>query len=492
MTARKTAHSSASSKRRTELTHSDFHNNPAGTHTSGSGSPTTQQQHPASGAFNPFQSFIATAHTPSPNTTIKRFVNIHPNNDMSKNYGAVAEKRSQRRAAEDGASLETNSSNTNQATKTIQVPRSSIARPIDTGAPPPSRLDGQRACKSRMSESVAKNSATTSTPPGGSRSFDSLPCVRTNRLPPMQLKTAPSALRSASASKRKRDSGTDSSSGLSTSDEIGRNEKRALLRMHERETNYGEAHTTAGAPTASQRSMGVSDSYSDVPQTQRRWNGPNMLRTRQKVAPDQQRGKMNCEERRLQLCATFNSAKFDLMIYGQAEATSPPGGVFVPAAPSNVMTNAQFSKGGSERLYMKLDPRIHWPHNRSDHWYNAKMEEIKSRGGRKANFGKAAKRMRQQRLEAERLEEEEKRASEQDLPVLNNKPPQPWSHHRHMDFGDVPEEELPAYVRKNPEWLQATAWMRENRAQNLRRNKEAAALRGAGLPFEHLFPRSRR
>ncbi|KAK1968761.1 hypothetical protein LY78DRAFT_668106 [Colletotrichum sublineola] len=474
---------------------------------------------------------------------------------MSKNYGAVAEKRSQRRAAEDGASLETNSSNTNQATKTIQVPRSSIARPIDTGAPPPSRLDGQRACKSRMSESVAKNSATTSTPPGGSRSFDSLPCVRTNRLPPMQLKTAPSALRSASASKRKRDSGTDSSSGLSTSDEIGRNEKRALLRMHERETNYGEAHTTAGAPTASQRSMGVSDSYSDVPQTQRRWNGPNMLRTRvahnpivlsssdndeddeggvgntgnvwqvnhfngtshhsilpadgpyprsanrpsmtggadqQKVAPDQQRGKMNCEERRLQLCATFNSAKFDLMIYGQAEATSPPGGVFVPAAPSNVMTNAQFSKGGSERLYMKLDPRIHWPHNRSDHWYNAKMEEIKSRGGRKANFGKAAKRMRQQRLEAERLEEEEKRASEQDLPVLNNKPPQPWSHHRHMDFGDVPEEELPAYVRKNPEWLQATAWMRENRAQNLRRNKEAAALRGAGLPFEHLFPRSRR
>ncbi|KAK2019202.1 hypothetical protein LZ32DRAFT_653346 [Colletotrichum eremochloae] len=474
---------------------------------------------------------------------------------MSKNYGAVAEKRSQRRAAEDGASLETNSSNTNQATKTIQVPRSSIARPIDTGAPPPGRLDGQRAYKSRMSESVAKNSVTTSTPSGGSRSFDSLPCVRTNRLPPMQLKTAPSALRSASASKRKRDSGTDSSSGLSSSDEIGRNEKRALLRMHERETNYGEAHTTAGAPTASQRSMGVSDSYSDVPQTQRRWKGPNMLRTRvahnpivlsssdndeddeggvgntgnvwqvnhfngtshhsilpadgpyprsanrpsmtggadqQKVAPDQQRGKMNCEERRLQLCATFNSAKFDLMIYGQAEATSPPGGVFVPAAPSNVMANAQFSKGGCERLYMKLDPRIHWPHNRSDHWYNAKMEEIKSRGGRKANFGKAAKRMRQQRLEAERLEEEEKRAAEQDLPVLNNKPPQPWSHHRHMDFGDVPEEELPAYVRKNPEWLQATAWMRENRAQNLRRNKEAAALRGAGLPFEHLFPRSRR
>ncbi|KAK1569518.1 uncharacterized protein LY79DRAFT_528550 [Colletotrichum navitas] len=475
---------------------------------------------------------------------------------MPKDYGAVAEKRSQRRALEGDARLETSSLNINPATKTSQVPRSSITRPIDTGTPLTGSCDGQRASRGRIRESIAKDSLTAPMPSGGSRSFDSLPYVRTNRLPPMQLKTAPSALRSASASKRKRNSSTASSSGLSSSDEIGRNEKRALLHMRESNTIYGEARTTAEAPTTSQRSVGVSNIYSDVSQTQSRRDGPNMLRTRvahspivlsssdndtdddedgmynigntsqvtpfnrqshhtiipadgaylknanlpsitggvehQKMAPDQQRGKPNCEERRLQLCATFNSAKFDAMIYGQAEATSPPEGVFVPVAPSNMLTNARFSGEGREQLYMRLDPRIHWPHNRSDHWYRAKMEEIKSRGGRKANFGRAAQRMRQQRLEAERLDKEEKRAAEQGLPVPHNKPPQPWSHHRPMDFGDVPEEELPAYVRKNPEWLQATAWMRENREKNLHRNKEAAALRAACQPCEHLFPRSGR
>ncbi|EFQ35066.1 uncharacterized protein GLRG_10210 [Colletotrichum graminicola M1.001] len=475
---------------------------------------------------------------------------------MSTDYGAVAEKRSQRRAPEGDATLETSSSNINPATKTLRVPRSSMTRPTETGTPLAGSRDGQRASKDRMCESIAKDSITASIPSSRSRSFDSLPYVRTNRLPPMQLKTAPSALRSASASKRKRGSSAESSSGLSSSDEIGGSEKGALPRMLESNTIYGEARTTAEAPTTSQRSLGVSNIYSEVSQTQSRRNRPSMLRTRvahspivlsssgydvdgnedgaynigstsqvtplnrqshrtiipadraylknanlpsitggvdhQKMAPDQQRGKTNCEERRLQLCATFNSAKFDAMIYGQAEATSPPEGVFVPVAPSNMLTNVQFSGESREQLYMRLDPRIHWPHNRSDHWYRAKMEEIKSRGGRKANFGRAAQRMRQQRLETERLDKEEKRAAEQGLPVLHNKPPQPWSHHRPMDFGDVPEEELPAYVRKNPEWLQATAWMRENREKNLHRNKEAAALRAACLPCDHLFPRSGR
>ncbi|CCF41704.1 hypothetical protein CH063_11906, partial [Colletotrichum higginsianum] len=73
------------------------------------------------------------------------------------------------------------------------------------------------------------------------------------------------------------------------------------------------------------------------------------------------------------------------------------------------------------------------------------MEEIKARGGRKANFGKAAQRMRQHRLEAERRTEKEMWAIEQGASVSTNKQPQPWSHHRHMDFGDVPQEELPAY-----------------------------------------------
>ncbi|KAK1715964.1 hypothetical protein BDP67DRAFT_360390, partial [Colletotrichum lupini] len=132
------------------------------------------------------------------------------------------------------------------------------------------------------------------------------------------------------------------------------------------------------------------------------------------------------------------------------------------------------------RFHMKLDPRIHWPHNRSDQWYKSKMEEIKARGGRKANFGKAAKRMRQQRLAEERQEEEDNLASARGEP-------RPWSHHRHMDFGDVPEEELPIYVRRNEEWVRGAAWMRKIHEESQRRD----ARRAAELFKEHLASNGR-
>ncbi|GKT60529.1 hypothetical protein ColTof3_07868 [Colletotrichum tofieldiae] len=477
---------------------------------------------------------------------------------MPASSATAAEKRSQGRAKKGGTDSGISSSNTSPATLTSQVSQTPIARPgTDNGTPFVGSLDDHWVSGGRKSESIAKDSVSGFMPSGGSRSFDSLPYVRTNRLPPMQLKSAPSALRSASskaaiasASKRKRDSSSESTSQSSSPDEIDRDNIQALPRMHGSNVVYSEAQTNATVSATSQRPNGVFDIHSGVSQTQRQWNGPNMFHTRaalnpivlsssddedeedgmgsknvwrvnpfyrqsrhlilpadgeyprnanrpsitgiadyQRTEPDQPRKKLNCEEHRLQLCATFDSAKFDAMVYGQAEATSPPEGVLLPAALINSLATAQPSGEGREQFYMKLDPRIHWPHNRSEQWYNLKMEEIKARGGRKANFGKAAQRMRQQRLEGERRDEEEKRAIEQGLPVPITKPAQPWSHHRHMDFGDVPEEELPGYVRKNPEWLQATAWMRQNREQNLHRNKEAATLRAAGLPWEHLFSR---
>ncbi|KAK1657774.1 hypothetical protein BDP55DRAFT_510518, partial [Colletotrichum godetiae] len=78
------------------------------------------------------------------------------------------------------------------------------------------------------------------------------------------------------------------------------------------------------------------------------------------------------------------------------------------------------------------------------------MEEIKARGGRKTNFGKAAHRMRVQRIATERREAEDALtrapAEGQDrIPLVRSKPPEPWSHHRPMDFGDVPVHELPRY-----------------------------------------------
>jgi hypothetical protein len=41
------------------------------------------------------------------------------------------------------------------------------------------------------------------------------------------------------------------------------------------------------------------------------------------------------------------------------------------------------------------------------------------------------------------------------------KPPEPRAAKKVLDFGDVPEEELPDYVRSNPAWLKACAWFRE-------------------------------
>ncbi|KAL0777895.1 hypothetical protein CaCOL14_005548 [Colletotrichum acutatum] len=190
--------------------------------------------------------------------------------------------------------------------------------------------------------------------------------------------------------------------------------------------------------------------------------------------------KLTCEERRLQLCADFEFTKFDAMIYSQPDATRPPLGVYTLAAPIETSKGASPPGADDGHFHMKLDPRIHWPHNRSDQWYTSKMEEIKARGGRKANFGKAAKRMRQQRLAEERQEEEDKL-------VVAGGGPRPWSHHRHMDFGDVPEDELPIYVRRNEEWVRGAAWMRKMHEESRRRD----ACRAAELFKEHLASNGR-
>lgn len=48
-------------------------------------------------------------------------------------------------------------------------------------------------------------------------------------------------------------------------------------------------------------------------------------------------------------------------------------------------------------LYAPIDPRSHWTRPHSEAWYQKKEEEIRARGGRKANFGKATQRMKAQR-----------------------------------------------------------------------------------------------
>ncbi|KAF9882157.1 hypothetical protein CkaCkLH20_00193 [Colletotrichum karsti] len=198
------------------------------------------------------------------------------------------------------------------------------------------------------------------------------------------------------------------------------------------------------------------------------------------------RKRKTCEQRRLELCVEFDEAKFDAAIYGQPEASKPPAGVTIPADP--IYHGPAPAAGEAPKpFYMRIDPRIHWPHDFSDEWYARKIKEVLARGGRKANFGKATQRMREQRIAEERLEAQEaaeKAAAEREgEETPSHNPPVPWSHRRPMDFGDVPEDELPSYVQNNKDWLRAAASMRENRQRTLQAN----ALQAAGKPWEHLF-----
>lgn len=120
------------------------------------------------------------------------------------------------------------------------------------------------------------------------------------------------------------------------------------------------------------------------------------------------------EKQRQRLTETHDISALDRFVYGQEGSSQPPPGV---------RATAEHEPSKRENVfYGHVDPRTHWTRPRSDEWYERKEEEIKARGGRKANFGKAAQRMREQRLKED---------------------PGEW------------EESLPERVRNNEAWLSA-------------------------------------
>lgn len=124
------------------------------------------------------------------------------------------------------------------------------------------------------------------------------------------------------------------------------------------------------------------------------------------------------EKQRRQLAETIDVSALDRLIYGQEASSEPPPGIEKP--PEHEPKKRQ------DVYYADIDPRTHWTRPHSDEWYRKKEEEIKARGGRKANFGKAAQRMREQRL---------------------NEDPDAW------------EEHLPERVQNNEAWLSAMRWL---------------------------------
>ncbi|RKU49431.1 hypothetical protein DL546_006797 [Coniochaeta pulveracea] len=91
---------------------------------------------------------------------------------------------------------------------------------------------------------------------------------------------------------------------------------------------------------------------------------------------------------------TVSEQEFDSLIYSQQGAASPPPGVVIQPViqPPPPPEPPKESKDGP--FFMHIDPRLHWPQPHSRAWYERKLEEIKARGGRKANFGKAVERIK--------------------------------------------------------------------------------------------------
>ncbi|KAF4345492.1 hypothetical protein FBEOM_601 [Fusarium beomiforme] len=161
------------------------------------------------------------------------------------------------------------------------------------------------------------------------------------------------------------------------------------------------------------------------------------------------------EARRKKLLVDFDSEAFDSLIYRQSNLRPPPQ-VQVSSRIANYNTIFDEQKP----LYLPVNPAVHHMHKRSRAWYKKKCEEIRRRPKRKEWFGKVVERQRW--LRAMEIEQQEKsQEAERDGTAPPYKPPEPRGVKRTLDFGDVPEEELPEYVRSNPAWLKACAWFRE-------------------------------
>ncbi|KAF4962874.1 hypothetical protein FSARC_9071 [Fusarium sarcochroum] len=164
------------------------------------------------------------------------------------------------------------------------------------------------------------------------------------------------------------------------------------------------------------------------------------------------------EARRKRLLARFDSAAFDSLIYRQSNLR-PPAGVVVPRTIGKGLASSE-----RKQIFLPVNPAIHKMHKRSPAWYKKKCEEIRRRPGRKAWFGKVVERKHWIQDMEVKLEKQRQQARLAGA-VPPFKQPQPLGVKRILDFGDVPEEELPDYVRRNPAWLKACAWHRECQSQ---------------------------
>ncbi|KAF5659486.1 hypothetical protein FHETE_9378 [Fusarium heterosporum] len=161
------------------------------------------------------------------------------------------------------------------------------------------------------------------------------------------------------------------------------------------------------------------------------------------------------EARRKKLLANFDSDVFDSLIYRQSKLRPPTNNLVSSHAIQRKLASYE-----GKRVFLPVNPAIHRLHKRSHAWYKRKCEEIRKRPRRKAWFGKVMERRRWLHVMKLKLEKQRHEAQEAGT-APPFEAPEPRSVKRILDFGDVPEDELPAYVKDNPAWLKACAWLRE-------------------------------
>ncbi|CAG9957481.1 unnamed protein product, partial [Clonostachys rosea f. rosea IK726] len=154
----------------------------------------------------------------------------------------------------------------------------------------------------------------------------------------------------------------------------------------------------------------------------------------------------------------FDSDAFDALIYAQPGALSPPKGVRAFGHGKKGSDRWQLD----DRLYLHRDPAIQGMHERSEEWYRKKLA-LRPPGARKKWFGRVRERQRWLKSQQDKISRPSDNGLRERGP--KRKDPEPWTHQRSLDFGDVPEDDLPSYVKENPAWLKFCGRLRDARTK---------------------------
>jgi len=149
------------------------------------------------------------------------------------------------------------------------------------------------------------------------------------------------------------------------------------------------------------------------------------------------RGALFQEKLRLGDLGSEPQPSLESWIYSQEGAPPPPRGAQVSPVPPRARGD-----GRDTAFFAAINPLTHWTRERSAAWMEAKQREIKERGGRKAQMGRVAERMAEQ---------------------------------RRKDGGTrAADDRLPERIRNDPDWMLAMAWFDQCDKAQWEADKEAA------------------